>query len=107
MTVFELNDDELFVALLTRNDDDGVRELGYADFADFDAARAWADDSIRDAVNTGGDGWDYRVDVVRSDRDEFESDRWGVDADSIVARAGWDRAGKSITWQTDGPFAGL
>ncbi|GAB2709450.1 hypothetical protein [Nocardia thraciensis] len=100
MTVFELNDNEIFVALLSRDGD----ELGYDDFSDFDTARAWADNHIRDFVTTGGDVWDYRVDVMRVDRDEFESNSWGVDADTIVARAGWDRAAGSVTWQTVGPF---
>ncbi|WP_280382929.1 hypothetical protein [Nocardia wallacei] len=100
MTVFELNDDEIFVALLSQDGD----ELGYDDFDDFDTAREWADKHIRDAVTNSGAVWDFRVHVLRVDYDEFESESWGVDADAIVARASWDRAAGSVTWQTVGPF---
>ncbi|MFF0492921.1 hypothetical protein ACFYTQ_28165 [Nocardia sp. NPDC004068] len=104
MTMFELSNSDTFVAVLSDMPEDIRMDSDYEGFGDFDAARVWAENHIRESVNSFGTGGAWRVDVVRMDRDDYAADTWTVEPDATVARAGWDAAAGAVTWQF-GPFA--
>ncbi|MEG8179272.1 hypothetical protein GZH49_12110 [Nocardia terpenica] len=83
--------------------DDARYELDTADFGgDPRAAQRWAESELRD---NDADFELLRVDVVRIGLDDAIADAWGVDNDTIVGRAVYDRAAGAVRWQVTGPYA--
>ncbi|MEG8179385.1 hypothetical protein GZH49_12690 [Nocardia terpenica] len=101
----QANDDRLFVALTTFKSPGNVQnEDEFAPFGTYDDAREWAEEQLREMVARYGSGCDFRVDVARVDRADFDADTWGVADGNMVARATWDSDAESVAWQNDGPF---
>ncbi|MBF6183350.1 hypothetical protein [Nocardia otitidiscaviarum] len=94
----------IFVALISFAPPTGARdESEYDAFDSMDTAREWGERQLREQVAECGSGWDFRVDVARVARADYDADTWAV-ADDPVARATWDTATGAVVWQNDGPF---
>lgn len=97
-------DGRIFVALISFAPPAGARDVyEYDGFDSMDDAREWAERQLREQVGQFGSAWDYRADVARVDRADYDANTWGV-ADDPAARASWDSATETVVWQNSGPF---
>ncbi|MVU77116.1 hypothetical protein GPX89_07625 [Nocardia sp. ET3-3] len=99
------NTGELFVALISFVPPASARDAGqFAPFDTIDAARQWADEQLRADVGRSGSAWNFRADVARVTRADFDADTWGVDNDNTATRATWNVETATVVWQDNGPF---
>lgn len=104
-TYTTVNTGELFVALISFVPPASPRDAGqFEPFDTIDAARQWAAEQLRADVGRSGSAWDFRADVARVTRADFDADTWGVDGDNTATRATWDTETGAVVWQDNGPF---
>jgi len=85
--------------------DDSRDERDTEGFDDSAAAGRWAENQLREHVAHDGSAWEWRVDVARIDRADWDADSWHMGAETIMARAEWDTATGAVVWQSGGPFS--
>ncbi|WP_157556971.1 hypothetical protein [Nocardia acidivorans] len=99
------NTAELFVALISFVPPASFRAAGqFESFDTMDAERKWAVEQLRADVGYFGSAWNFRADVVRVTRADFDADMWGVDNDNTATRATWNSETGTVVWQDNGPF---
>ncbi|NNH75838.1 hypothetical protein HLB23_39320 [Nocardia uniformis] len=100
-----VNNGELFVALISHIPPASVRsEIGFEPFDTMDAARTWAGEKVNEWVTRCGAAWQFRGDIARVSRADFDADHWGVADGNTVARVNFDSDTKTMVWQNYGPF---